>query len=146
MSVLSDKKTVVGLFGQDHEVDHVVRGLQDRGFGRDEGSIEILDQHRLGQEAPIDAPGLARPKFEAAGGEHVLPVFEPVTEAGIETPLLRQTVFDMLNEVGLDDEEADFFAQQVERGAKLILVETGKASVSDVLAIMEKVDGRTVVA
>ena len=137
---LFNSKTVVGLFDNDQAVEQAVTRLQELGFGaEDEDAIQILDQHRLAQEAPIEAASqdvIAQPETGlAAGGPAGL--FNPITKAGVEDSSVEQETFDFLTDQGLGRDEARFFSQHVAGGGKLVVVETTKERAGEAEAAMK---------
>ena len=123
-----NSKTVVGLFDNDQAVEQAVSCLQKLGFGEAEDDIQIIDQHRLAQEAPVEATtqeAIAQPGTGIAA-KGPASVFNPITEAGLEGRVTERSIFEFLIDQGLGDEEARFFSQHTSSGNKLVVVETTK--------------------
>jgi hypothetical protein len=128
MIKIFNSKKVIGLFDSDQDVDQTVSRLQELGFGEEEDSIQIIDQHRLAQEAPADVVSqevVTQPdKGVAAGGPAA--VFDPKTKAGGEGSAAERKIFEFLTGQGLGEEEARFFSQHMSSGNKLVVVKTTK--------------------
>jgi hypothetical protein len=127
MRKIFNSKTVVGLFDNDQAVEQAVSRLQKLGFGEEEeDAIQIIDQHRLAQEAPVEVASqevITQPgKGVTAGGR--VAVFD--TKASGQGSAAEQEIFEFLTGQGLDEEEARFFSQHMSSGNKLVVVETTK--------------------
>lgn len=139
-------KTVVGLFDNDKDVEQAVAQLQESGFGQEgDDSLQIIDEHRLAQETPIDAPGrkiIARPGPGVASAGPAVE-FNPVTEAGTEASNIERSTYQALTDRGLGDEEASFYARQVTRGNSLVIAETTKERAAKAADIMNQAGAKT---
>jgi hypothetical protein len=125
MIKIFNSKTVVGLFDNDQAVEQAVSRLQELGFGEKEDAIQIIDQHRLAQEAPVKATAREAVPQPGSGIAAAGPAaaFNPISEGG-EAKAIERSIFEFLIDQGLSDEEARFFSQHTTAGGKLVVIET----------------------
>lgn len=137
-------KTVVGLFDNDAQVEQAVKELQKEGFGQqDNERISVIDEYRLTEEIPLDEYGQQKitPAAASGTGSAGLPTIPtPVVQSDSQS--IENAVNDLLNDLGVGEEEATFYARQVARGNKLVIVEVGEDQAAEVLRIMQQAHGR----
>lgn len=140
MKIFNDK-TVVALFDADKNVEKAVAQLQAHGFGsKDEQEIQIVDKHRLSQEMPINVSGegpMLRANRGVTAGAPAT-VYQPAAKAGTEAAAIERSAHQVLFELGLNSEEAAFFARHVARGNSLVIVDTTKERANEALNIVQQ--------
>jgi len=142
---LFGKKIVVGLFDNDEDVNQAVETLQQRGFGEDDDEIQLVDEHRLAQEKPVPTRNqriVASPGMGSGGtarGSAVL-----LDTASDEQQRANETIIEnKLIDIGLEGEEATFYAQQLSRGNKLVVVEVDdEDEAAEALGIMKQANAK----
>lgn len=135
-----NEKTVVGLFDNDSAVEEALSTLQERGFGEeDEDDIRVIDQNRLPIETPINQPVqssgpiLPGTADAAASRSTVVSSGEEPDRATVRAEVKRN-----LADLGLSEDESDFFADHVSRGNPLVIVETSADRAQEALDIMQQ--------
>jgi hypothetical protein len=147
MSLFSQKKTVVGLFDSDADVQQAVDNLQQHGFNaQNDTEVTVIDQNYL-------AETLETPNVEIAGSPNS--GIGRTTPIGPANPLLsldsegaesKSTLQNTLVTMGLKDEEADYLARQVAGGSPLMVVKTGEKQAAQVAQLLEQTNARSFVS
>lgn len=149
-------KTVMGLFNTINEASQVVQELIDNDFERDDISIVVRqDGEHVAEGGHKSASGMAPgagagAAFEAGGGLLVglatltIPGIGPVSAAGPLATSLAGTgvgaaagdMIDALTDLGVPEEEAQYYAEGVRRGGALVAVDTDDDMADRAAAIM----------
>ncbi|MCB0168286.1 MAG: hypothetical protein KDI79_28925 [Anaerolineae bacterium] len=139
--LLSNRKTVVGIFDEDANVEQAIEGLQALGYGLKSDDISIIDQHQLDPEVPENF-GVGIQPISTGGQVYpaAVPTVQAQPESGNYEPTLHtvRRLEETLVDAGVGDEEADFFAQRVIHGAKLVVVQVKPDDVPAVEQIFEE--------
>lgn len=139
-------KTVVGLFDHDQAIEQAVGQLQKSGFDQeDDDALQIIDQHRLAQESPIEGSGrsiMPQPRHSSPVGGTAAP-FNLITEAGTEASNIERSTYHALTDRGVGQEEAWFYARQVARGSSLVIIEATKERAAQAAGIMNQAGAKT---
>jgi hypothetical protein len=145
MSIFNNS-TVVGLFDNGKDVENALARLQEYGFGRDdEDEIQIIDEHRLAQELPVDTLGqriIAQPDHGLAAGSPAA-VYDPDSQAGVAAGTLERNAQEVLTGMGIGESEASFFARHIARGNPVVVVDTTEERASEAFKIMREANART---
>ena len=120
---------VAALFSDGAEASDAVDILVEAGFGDE---LEVIDRQRLINEYPHDV---------VLGGTSGSPAGVVADETeGTENRadmLTEGNIQQFLEARGVDDEEAEYYAQRVQAGDSLILVDTGLDDPEQVMALLE---------
>ena len=129
-------ETVVGIFDSGKNVERAVTKLHDMGFGKENNDeIRVIDQFNINEQASTEmlivapAPGAMGPAGTA------IPVEE---QTGPDVGVTEQDARRALDNLGLDDEEAQYYARQIAHGAKLLVVETDSERAKEILDILKQ--------
>jgi uncharacterized protein (TIGR02271 family) len=129
-------KTVLGLFEQMAEAQHVLQDLVDHGFDRDDISL-IARQERAAASEPVGA--WTPRKFSVSGLGPVLatgPLAAALADArGGPT---ATTLLDVLKGCGVPEDEAQWYYDGVHRGGALVAVETSDADANRAADLMRR--------
>jgi hypothetical protein len=120
---LFDSKVVVGLFDNDEDLDQAVAKLQEHGFGQGDDEIQLVDGRRLPQETPASTQNQRIVVSPATGSGGQLAGSVAAFDLG-DADMNETNLETRLTEMGVDNEEATFYARQVKRGNALVIVET----------------------
>lgn len=118
-----NNETVVGVFDNDKNVEQAVNKLEEMGLSQDDDEIQVVDQNRMGQESTVDTPVAASPAPGTAGPGPAI-VTSKTADQDNQILNVEADVENMLTKLDVDGEEATFYARQVARGAKLMIVKT----------------------
>lgn len=143
MNIFDNKKTVVGLFSSTGDADKVLNELQDRGFGAkdSDSKLEVIDQFRLTGETDADTAServVAAPSSPAGPVTTGGPYGTEQAEESVEQQNVRETLTDM----GVNNEDASFYARQVVRGNTLIVVQADEDKAKEALELIKQVQAR----
>lgn len=117
--------TVMGVFDNNSDLEVTLNRLYEKGFN----DVRVVDRTQQTGEDPVIpaaafAPGssLTGSGMNATGsypGALLVPGFMGLDDEGINSSYLLENL-----DVDLSDEEADFYANAVRKGGKLLIVET----------------------
>lgn len=144
---LFNNNIAVGLFDSDQDVEKAVSQLQERGFGAEnDETIQIIDEHRLTTETPIDVPSqnILAQTNPGMGGVAPAVEFNPVSAAGAEAGAgaIERSTLEFLQDKGLGEEESSYYARQVARGNSLVVVETTEERAAKAADLMNETGAR----
>jgi len=143
---LFSNKTVAGLFDNQEDLGQVLSKLHDQGFGEDEDDLVLIDEHHLAGANPFMQQGLGQQSQQfivaptsasGVGGAAIVgdeSLADDVSETALE---------DRLTGLGIDEEEANFYARQVNRGNTLLVVETDDDAAQQVYNIMRGANAKS---
>lgn len=141
MDILKNHKIVVGLFDSAKDMEVVMDKLVARKLGEDDTPL-IIDHEQFNPElqteeqiwagaaspAPGTTPPTGPPPFEISGRE------QGIIEKEAKAHLVN---------LGVDDEEADFYATRVARGGTLLVVKTSEKMASEAKSIVDEKSSRS---
>lgn len=139
--LLSNRKTVVGIFDEDAHIEQAIEGVQALGYGLESNDISIIDHYQLDQEAPENTGVVIQPI--STGGQlypAAVPAVQDPTDGDAQKPTVHtlNRLKETLTDAGIKNEEADFYAQRVVHGAKLVVVQAKPDDVTEVEQIFEE--------
>ena len=117
--------TVIGIFDNDSDLEVTLNRLYEKGFN----DVRVVDRtQETGGDTVIPAAAFA-PGTNLSGsgmnstgaypGALLVPGFVGLDDEGLNSSFLMDNL-----DVALTDEEADFYANAVRKGGKLVIVET----------------------
>jgi len=135
MNILGDTEKVVGLFDNQRDVEKTVAKLHEKGLGKDDGGFEIVDKNRLTSKMPLQQsePDTQSSQRTVGTGTAVGPMGVTRGEF-VETPTVESKAKKRLTRLGIDDEEATFFARHIARQSAVVVVEVDSSEQADEVA------------
>jgi hypothetical protein len=147
MGIFSDHKTIIAVFDTDQQLEQVTEQLNNRGLiPKDDDSFTIID-HDADETASPEGPAFAVPAAVPAantGGSGLVGL--PVMLDPHHTDDNGESTQRWLTGKGLDDSEASYYAMQVRRGGKVLILEADKDHVSEIVNLIEPLSERVTVA
>ncbi len=153
MGIFNNHKTIVAVFDNDQQLEQVTQQLNNRGLiPEDDDRFTIVDH---ASDDPVDPEGRAFPvpaAVPAAGttsgsGLGGVPVIlNPVHHPDDDLVDNRYDAQSWLTDKGLDDDAASYYAMQIKRGGKVLILETDKDHVSEIVNLIEPLSERVTVA
>jgi hypothetical protein len=108
MSIFADR-TVVGLFDDEHDLEHALAGLEREGLSGENGeNVVVLDRTRI-ESQPVPP-------------EPILAPLQPITRSAPAPLSVEKTVEELLEKRHVDQPAAAFLARNVADGATLVIV------------------------
>ncbi|MBI1879704.1 MAG: hypothetical protein HYR94_16035 [Chloroflexi bacterium] len=144
MNILNHQRTVVGLFSNEANIEQVLNNLQDSGFyDRKETEVILIDQNYLIQTL-AEAPYLKITETSHGGRDAsaILGAADARLPLASAETFSASNIIDTLTDMGIENEEAAYFALQVTRGNPLLAIRTNQEHAEEVLRIVEKADAR----
>lgn len=138
MSIFSNKKTVIGLFGSDREAEQAMELLFQQGIGGQNSSdkLELMDQYSFSGLATERDTAVAMP---APTGSNNPIGLVPVVDDGAPNPRSAELAIKQdLMDRGIAEEEAAFFARRVLGDGVLVIVETDEDRTGQVSATLRQ--------
>lgn len=151
MAIFNDHKTIIAVFDSDQQLEQATQQLNNRGLiPKDDDHFTIIDHDSddavdsEGRPFPIPAAVPATPGGTGLAGVPVIlnPVHHPDNDQ-IDNGWDTQ---EWLTGKGLDAEEASYYAMQVKHGGKVLVLETDKDYVSEIVNLIEPMSERVTVA
>jgi len=146
MDLFNNKKTIVGLFDNDKDMEDAITKLQEQGFGKDDEKLHIIDEQHLKKQAPTMTPSATIPAGQPHAGTVPVGVDDVISGEDNEAARVERNTHEMLKDFGLEEAEATFCARHVARGSSLVVLETDEEGAPKAIGIMEQFDTRTVKA
>jgi hypothetical protein len=146
MTLFDSTKTIIGLFSDPKEMEKALMDLHEQGFGEEEENLQVINGEQVEQQpqimiaAPVSSPG------QIAAGSVPLVVDELVEDAGVDGPQQQRNMQERFKKMGLDDEEATFYAQNLARGSTVVVLETDEEHVAQAMETLDQFRARAVVA
>jgi hypothetical protein len=144
MDILKSHKTVVGLFDSAKDIEDIMDKLIAHELGEDDTPTiidheqfkpEIETEEQVGEGVASPAPGT----ITTAGPAVVQPTETPGTDRAIVEKEAKATLVNL----GVDNEEANFFARQVARGSTLLVVKTSETTAAEAKSIIDDKSSRS---
>jgi len=152
MGIFNNHKTIVAVFDSDQELEQVTQQLNNRGLIPEDDDQFVVIDHAAddtvdteGRPFPVPA---AVPAGTASGSGLVgLPVIlNPVRHADDDQLDNGYDAQSWLTDKGLDDDAASYYAMQIKRGSKVLILEADKDHVSEIVNLIEPLSERVTVA
>jgi hypothetical protein len=151
MSIFSNNKTIIAVFDSDQQLEQATQQLNNRGLiPKDDDRFTIIDHD---SDDAVDSEGrpfvlpAAVPTATSGSGLAGVPVIlNPAHHTDDDQVDNRYDTQGWLTGKGLDDEEASYYAMQVKRGGKVLILETDKDYVSEIVNLIEPMSERVTVA
>jgi hypothetical protein len=144
MNILDDTERVVGLFDNERDVEKTMAKFHELGLSQDEGGFEIVDKNRLTSKMPLQQsePDTQSSQRTVGTGTAVGPMGVTRSEF-VETPTVESKAKERLTHLGIDDEEATFFARHIARQSAVVVVEADSSEQADEIArLMQAANAR----
>jgi len=152
MGIFSSHKTIIAVFDSDQELEQATQQLNNRGLiPKDNDRFTIIDRdtnETVDPEGQPFAVPAAVPGTTASGsGLAGMPVIlNPTHHTDDEPAGNREDTQRWLTNKGFDDDEASYYAMQVKRGSKVLILEADKDHVSEIVTLIEPMSERVTVA
>lgn len=138
-----DRERVVGLFDNERDVEQTITQLQELGLNQDV-EFELIDKNRLENKIPLQEsdPDTQSSQRSVGRGTYVGPSGVTRSEF-VETPTVETKAKERLTHLGIDDEEAAFFARHIARHSTVVVVQAGSPVQADEVArVMQSPNAR----
>jgi hypothetical protein len=120
-----NNETVVGVFDSDKNVDQAISKLAKIGLSQDnDDEIQVVDQSLIDQQPTVDTPAVTAAPAPGTASPGAAVIAGKSAEQGNQGSAIQSSIEDMLEKLDVDGDEATFYARQVARGAKLMVVKT----------------------
>lgn len=118
--------TIIGVFDNDADLERALNQLNQAGF---ENDLRVVDPARparpnISDEAMLGGIGAANtPVAGGTGNAAPIPYIVPgLVNAGADNR--GENILGILGEYDLEQDEADYYAQRIQKGGKLVIVKT----------------------
>jgi hypothetical protein len=116
--------TIIGVFDNDADLERALNQLNQAGF---EDDLRVIDPARptrpnVSDEAMLGGIGAANTPAGSGSGNalpYVVPPFITTDEAN-----RGEDILGVLGEYDLEQDEADYYVQRIQKGGKLVIVKT----------------------
>jgi hypothetical protein len=151
MSIFSNHKTIVAVFDSDQELEQVTQQLNSRGLiPEDEDAFTIIDPAAddavASEDRPFAVPAAIPTNTGGSGIGGVPVILNPVHHTDDNRIDNSYDTESWLTDKGLDDDDASYYAMQVKRGGKVLILEADKDHVSEIVNLIEPMSERVTVA
>jgi len=152
MGIFNNHKTIVAVFDNDQQLEQVTQQLNSRGLiPEDDDQFMIIDHaddsvDPEGRPFPVPAAVPAAGTTSGSGLGGVPIILNPVPHPDDDLVDNRYDAQSWLTDKGLDDDAASYYAMQIKRGGKVLILETDKDHVSEIVNLIEPVSERVTVA
>lgn len=134
MSILTTSKTVVGLFSSGKDAERAMNELDKQGFDVENHKIQVIDQSRLMAEQPVEMTGKGEGVAVTPNTGPTFPI-PPVSIPESDAKTVETNARAMLTDLGVDEEEASFYAGHVAHSSTLIVLEADEERAAQALNI-----------
>lgn len=147
MSLFAKKKTIVGLFDSDADVQQAVENLHAQGlYEQDDTDVIVIDRNYLAETLEVPNVEIAGSPNSGIGRTTPIGPANPLLSLDNEGAKSKSTLKDTLVTMGLEDEEAAYLAGQATGGSPLVVVKTTGEHASEVQQAMKQANARNFVS
>lgn len=118
--------TIIGVFDTDADLERALNQLNEAGF---ENDLRVVDPTRPASPNVTDETvlgGIGAANTPVAGGTGNAAPFPYIVPGFVSADAADrgEDVLGLLGEYDLDQDEADYYAQRIQKGGKLVIVQT----------------------
>jgi hypothetical protein len=151
MSIFNNHKTIVAVFDSDQELEEVTQQLNSRGLIPEDDDQFVVIDHAADSDIssegrPVAVPAAVPSNTGGSGIGGVPVILNPVHHPDDDLVDNRYDTQSWLTDKGFDDDTASYYAMQVKRGGKVLILEADKGHVSEIVNLIEPMSERVTVA
>src|SRR5688572_15852369 len=136
MDIFNNHKTIIAVFDNDQQLEQATQQLNNRGLIPEEDDQFVVIDHA--SDDTVDPEGrpfvvpAAVPTNTGGSGIGGVPVILNPVQHSDDLVDNRYDTQSWLTDKGLDDDAASYYAMQVKRGGKVLILEADKDHVSEI--------------